>query len=600
MPALVKGLEEVAKIHPIVQGVFLVFKVVYIIEKTRRENDQKVLALFVQMRELMEMLCRLKDIKKHPDTEKELPEGWSPAADGETTTIKSCIFNIRRDLRDCYNACDTFSKKRRVTRLLQCAEWNAQFASYAETFQTRKGELSTALRFYMAGKITSVAEDIDAMRQDLRAMKDMFLSNVLLTTRDQHLLRYIKERGGAEKVLQDDAEVDKLSEKAADISVTLSRRPDQRDLLQAERERVRAEAYITPGDAITKNFQEFEFRLDRRLGQLRADIQQLGDRLVKEINKGAHEKVQNQFVRKLWRDSSWGSAVEARYFIVALKELYDDRVRAGDGSVTDDEIWAIEYIDLQYARPISEALDEDASGFVTVAEMNRFTAALTTTPKWSLPVWIAYWAAGWKQLQIVYAHEIEATAAKIHALSWHVQPENWDAMRYYLWSAQFACYALTGGLALETVAEDDIAPMFTRYAAVEEARVKATLEKLRYRVDNRDSLTLALGSGCIEKSGLLLLRLLLLRHYDVVQSAQHRVLDRAEFYDAASSLENVDAAFRGRALHISHGWSHQNIDLSLRFRSFASGLLNFAHSPQEFEAASYTRSYFRSELAYSR
>ena len=68
----------------------------------------------------------------------------------------------------------------------------------------------------------------------------------------------------------------------------------------------------------------------------------------------------------------WSGAVEARYFIVALKELYFDLVRDNQSHFTRDDLWAIKYLDLQYAQAISEAVDEDASGFVTVTEMNNF------------------------------------------------------------------------------------------------------------------------------------------------------------------------------------------------------------------------------------
>jgi hypothetical protein len=43
-----------------------------------------------------------------------------------------------------------------------------------------------------------------------------------------------------------------------------------------------------------------------------------------------------------------------------------------DNSTNQDE-WAIKYVDVMWVQPILEAFDDDASGFITVAEVNRFT-----------------------------------------------------------------------------------------------------------------------------------------------------------------------------------------------------------------------------------
>jgi hypothetical protein len=35
--------------------------------------------------------------------------------------------------------------------------------------------------------------------------------------------------------------------------------------------------------------------------------------------------------------------------------------------------WAFKYIDVMWVQPILEAFDDDASGFITIAEVNQFT-----------------------------------------------------------------------------------------------------------------------------------------------------------------------------------------------------------------------------------
>jgi hypothetical protein len=39
------------------------------------------------------------------------------------------------------------------------------------------------------------------------------------------------------------------------------------------------------------------------------------------------------------------------------------------------DAWAIKFIDVSRLQPILEAFDDDASGFITISEMNRFTSS---------------------------------------------------------------------------------------------------------------------------------------------------------------------------------------------------------------------------------
>ena len=45
------------------------------------------------------------------------------------------------------------------------------------------------------------------------------------------------------------------------------------------------------------------------------------------------------------------------------------------GNSLNPDAWAIKFIDLTWLQPISEAFDDDASGFITTTEVNRFTSS---------------------------------------------------------------------------------------------------------------------------------------------------------------------------------------------------------------------------------
>jgi hypothetical protein len=82
----------------------------------------------------------------------------------------------------------------------------------------------------------------------------------------------------------------------------------------------------------------------------------------------------------------WRGNVKARHFILALRDHYLEKVTLetkgipdmGTSAIsnpTDPDAWAIKYIDVMRVQPILEAFDDDASGFITVTEVNRFTSS---------------------------------------------------------------------------------------------------------------------------------------------------------------------------------------------------------------------------------
>ena len=78
--------------------------------------------------------------------------------------------------------------------------------------------------------------------------------------------------------------------------------------------------------------------------------------------------------------------MKARHFVLALRDHYLEQLAAeaegvagmGAFSISSSLIpdaWAIKFIEVSRLQPISEAFDDDASGFITISEMNRFTSS---------------------------------------------------------------------------------------------------------------------------------------------------------------------------------------------------------------------------------
>lgn len=70
--------------------------------------------------------------------------------------------------------------------------------------------------------------------------------------------------------------------------------------------------------------------------------------------------------------------MKARHFVLAFRDYYLEKLtsEASRSSASrDPDAWAIKFMDVTRLQPISEAFDDDASGFITITEMNRFTSS---------------------------------------------------------------------------------------------------------------------------------------------------------------------------------------------------------------------------------
>jgi hypothetical protein len=67
--------------------------------------------------------------------------------------------------------------------------------------------------------------------------------------------------------------------------------------------------------------------------------------------------------------------VKGKQFILALRDYYIQKVARREHEERDSAHLALEFIDFPRLGSILEVFDDDASGYVTVAEVNKFTSS---------------------------------------------------------------------------------------------------------------------------------------------------------------------------------------------------------------------------------
>ena len=79
---------------------------------------------------------------------------------------------------------------------------------------------------------------------------------------------------------------------------------------------------------------------------------------------------------------NWRRNVKASLFVMTLRDHFREKNNENITGVEALEDWALEYIDVLWLQSIMEAFDDDASGYITIAELNRFTDARPDSLNW--------------------------------------------------------------------------------------------------------------------------------------------------------------------------------------------------------------------------
>ncbi|KAG6824031.1 hypothetical protein H0H92_008223, partial [Tricholoma furcatifolium] len=487
-------LSSISEIHPFIKPAVAAFRGVLNLELKRRHNNAKVNWLKVEMVDMMSGFFQLLNISKEQDLE-------------ANPQMINLITEIVDEIRAAFNLCDYYTKKNVIVQCLQSPLYETRFAERAERFQDIGVRLQRSLTIHTTVMISRMEDRLDGIQGGVNA-----IYQALETQRERDIRAIIKEFGGAEACVESDAALDRLLSKAGDgitalnasgTDSTQKSRQIKLDLLRDLQQNI--------DKALQDNLKVYQKKLDFQLREIDRFIKREGDRIITELS-GAHERIV---------DEGWKMSVKARNFVV--REYYisglhlnlerkteEQVVQTSPGpnlqvpDVIDTEsnitnvlpavshindVWAYEYINVSYLQPISEAIDDDGSGLITINEINDFTRSC---PKnWSLLQWLAYWAAGWHSSINRYIQKIYRILKKLHELrDKKVLQENLAIVDDYLFWAFIRVKQL-----LESTSKavpyicPELAALRDEFCDEEESRLEASLENVSYNLDSPATVT---------------------------------------------------------------------------------------------------------------
>ncbi|KAJ7084934.1 hypothetical protein C8R44DRAFT_894044 [Mycena epipterygia] len=599
MPVLMNALDEVAKVHPFIAVAVLAFKAVWALEQKRRENDKKVLVLHMEMKEMMGVLTKLKNVK---DADEIAPDG---------STIRGRMQEIVKgtadDIKACANACDTYSKKKLVGKLV----------NFVGIFTRRRSEFEFALSIHTALGVDTANKTlsiVDQTTQELNAKIDMItkMFQQFVTPSQKEMSRMIEEeqkRGG--QAWLDDKALQELIEFEAK-----SGEPARKSRKPFDLEDLKEDLQNDPDTAMERNLERFNRKFDAQTRQIIEEVGRLvkrdGDRVISAVTAGPHDRIIDPDVHIVWKEMGWRGSVKARHFVMALRDHFQEKRKtqrledkAADGqpqeqptpAISMEDEWALEYISVIRLQQISEPFDDDASGFVTVAEANEFTKMRPMG--WSLPHWIAYWSIGHHQAMTTYVSMITEILAKMFAIIPNIDPVNKTSVNNYLNTVYQRVQSFRASLNPCCV-NAGLQEKFATYVTAEEARLRGryrsrsqnstptgwssaeNLEGFQYDIDAPDTLELVTGPGRIDRFVLPLVYLLLERHFEIFricQKSRQRTVHPYELEDAADTLGWVFDAVNTRVELLQSTFRQQKLDLKQQFKLFSHGLYECWNDP---------------------
>ncbi|KAI8969692.1 hypothetical protein BD414DRAFT_518441 [Trametes punicea] len=567
---LLKVLQTIASVHPFIGLAVSAFQVAIELDLKRRENDKKINLLFMEMRDMMTALVELEKVDG----------AYHDVANGKTIQerLQPIVDQIESDILRCANACDTYAKKSMLVKVFSCARWDVELQQYIKRFEKRRADVHLAIALHLGLNIDRALLQLDTLHLKM----DRALSYLKLCTspEERELAAFIKKRGGRQAILASDRLLLELISKPSssicqDSDGAWRERQDFIDI-----EELRAALSEDPAISISRNSDAFERKFEmqeRELVRIQEIVHEENGIVIRSLSSGPHDKI---------RDNRWRGSVKARHFVLALRDYCLEKLdKLGNDEqtfvdcdrptkITEHDEWTLEYISITRLQAIIEAFDDDASGFITVAEVNTFTSS--KPPHWSLLHWMAYWAIGWQMTMTRYVVETDHILDKMFSLKAHVLPANRRAVERYLDRVWSPITELTTAFR-RAERNDVVEERFRSYVSAEEDRLRTALESVRYDIDAADTLQLVTGPGRIEKFLFPLLYLLLKRDYEIMRLARTVVIHKDELWDSTDTLKWVLRAVKDRYTNLENLFKQQNLDPAQQFKVFASELFRYWH-----------------------
>ncbi|KAK0188332.1 hypothetical protein F5146DRAFT_1002424 [Armillaria mellea] len=527
---VMQGLTGLGQVHPFIGVAVLAFKTVVSFDMTRRENNKKVLAVKLQMQDMMIALFHYY-----------LKKGF--------LAIPKSLFIL-------------VSAKTYETRL----------ATYASKFAEHRKGINSALLVHTTLGVESANAKLDVLDENQESIDRKFdeVKDILLvfskldTDRDRDIQDFIKNNGGPKVCIDNERLLHELVDKSGEgITGVLGQQSD--------------ETWAKAKDKKKLNIQ----------------MQKNTESILTALSASAYDRISDDDLRDLWKDMGWkGSSVKARHLILALHDYFTDRLKTPTRSSSPTSMlsppgfetgspvrspispgyfslrentdqWTLAYLNISHLQPILEAVDDDATGFITIKEINTFTNVKSRPQDWTVNR---------------YKKMIRMILSAMYDTFPNVLPANREVVATYLQhrviyridtllqsTRDVSSNSLESSLQLQKLTEE--------YTKLEESRIGANLADVLYEIDGRSTMSLVTGRGRIERYIYPVLYLLLRHQLRVIRLSTRFILDPYEIWNMSTSLWNLFSVVEERVQNLASIFKQSNVNIVEKLENFAFGMI---------------------------
>ncbi|TFK64975.1 hypothetical protein BDN72DRAFT_962870 [Pluteus cervinus] len=568
---MIKGLEALAQVHPAIGVAVIAFKLVVTFDMTRRENNKKILALKIEMQDMMAVLFELRHIR---DPMEKGPDG-SPLG----ARMQKLMTKIANDIKDVGSACDAYLKKSFLARTLKSKIYESRLADYGSKFESNKTEIQRCLSMHTARGVDTANEKLDAQGLKIDEMTSKFdqvltVFRQLDSPREVEIQRFFEENGGVKACIEDDELLYTLVSKGGQEA------SEAGDDLLKTRKVLLKEFHEDIDKMLEDHTVLFQGKLDIQSKQL--------DAIQAILTSGSHDKIVDRDLKTIWKEMGWKGSVKARHFVLALHDYYSEGsflasqesntpsgspvVLSPDPMPVVDDRWTLSYINVTRVQPILESVDDDGTGFVSIKEVNNF---VTSRPLgWTLLQRLAYWAAGWHLSILSYRNKIYKQVRKIFKLLDHLMPANQALVEDYLKSVPLLRieHVLRSTKSVETRHDAELTKLIDLFEKMEEERLTQNLAAVGYELDSAETVGLVTGPGRIERYLFPLVYLLLKRDLRIIMLACKCVIREDELWLALDSIRSVFRVVDERINRMTGIFKQVHADVEKGLGMFAFGM----------------------------
>ncbi|KLO11799.1 hypothetical protein SCHPADRAFT_455148 [Schizopora paradoxa] len=512
------------------------------VETGRRENDVRIAVIYVEFSTSLVQLGSLKPGFQHVRT-----------LQGPLNILLSKVGKLMEEFGQfCESFYEGKGVKNKFKHLLnfkpnseKLEDFHQQLASFKSDLTLLLTQQAVLITSSNTTSLKSIEGKIDQMFAFYAGLKDE-----TETTSEE----FIARNGGEDNVLMNDALIEELARKL-DVQLTSS-------ILRAVKEGA--------DESFRRSYESFQLKLHFALSN-RVEIST--ETIIKEIQNGPYEVIKDPDMKAIWKETApKESNLKRRQYIDAMVYYFHTQWKKYkvDYKTNRSDFWVNSVISKVHYQPaIGDAIDDDASGYISVEEVNEFMQRKPSS--WTTPQWIAYWAYGWDADSLYYQERINKAYKQFDSLIEKAGPKK-VKIQEYINGTRADIQKLVNSLfsidELDAAADTQIKKLQDEWRTLTESSIKKQLTTVNFKIEY-DSMAAVCQSDRIEVTLLPLVSILLSRH--IYLMSQKTVKDE-DIEEATNTMSNILDVVRDRISDLRRIWRRQRQDVDVQIRYYVNGL----------------------------